>query len=164
MRRAKLFPHPLASAFLLIIWLILNSTVAVGHIILGSFLGWAIPWLTNALWDRTVDLNKPSRGFRLLAVVLYDIVVANLNVARLILGPVSALRPAFVRIPLSVQEPYAIWSLASIITLTPGTVSAVVSDDRRHLLVHVLDLDDANALIAQIKERYETPLKEIFEC
>jgi multicomponent K+:H+ antiporter subunit E len=48
--------------------------------------------------------------------------------------------------------------------LTPGTVSAKLSEDRRTLLVHTLDVDDEAALVAEIKQRYETPLKEIFEC
>ena len=47
-------------------------------------------------------------------------------------------------------------------TLTPGTVSSALSDDRRHLLVHVLNLDDADEVIRQIKTRYEAPLMEIF--
>lgn len=163
MTRGKWLPHPLASAALLIVWLILNSTVAFGHVLLGALLGWGVPLITNRLWARQLSMRRPMVALRLLATVLVDIVVANLIVARLIFGPVSALRPAFVSIPLRVQEPYAIWTLASIITLTPGTVSSVLSEDRRSLLVHVLDLEDETALIAEIKERYEAPLKEIFE-
>lgn len=163
MRRA-LFPHPLASVVLAIVWLILNSSAAPGHVLLAVLLGWSLPWITRALWPARVPLRRPALTARLVAIVLYDIVVANLNVARLILGPRSALRPAFVRIPLDLQAPFGIWTLASIITLTPGTVSAVLDEDRRWLLVHVLDLDDADALVSQIKARYEAPLREIFEC
>lgn len=164
MSRGRLVPHPLASAVVASVWLILNSSVAAGHVLLAVFLGWSIPLLTRALWAGRVPLRRPLLAVRLLAVVLYDIVVANLHVARLILGPQSALRPAFVRIPLHIQSPFGIWTLASIITLTPGTVSSLLSEDRRWLLVHVLDLDDAGALASQIKARYEAPLKEIFEC
>lgn len=160
---SKWFPHPVTSLALLIMWLILNSTLAIAHVLLGLVLGWSIPWATRAIWNRQMSLRRPAAALRLTGTVLYDIVVANLIVAKLILGPVSALRPAFVRVPLDIQEPYAIWTLASIITLTPGTVSSVLSEDRRSLLVHVLDLDDEDALVAQIKQRYERPLKEIFE-
>ena len=54
--------------------------------------------------------------------------------------------------------------LAGIVTMTPGTVSADLSDDRRTLLVHGLAIDDEAALIRSIKTRYEAPLKEIFAC
>ncbi|WP_151635050.1 Na+/H+ antiporter subunit E [Noviherbaspirillum aerium] len=164
MTGARWFPHPLVSLSLLAIWLILNSSIAPGQVLLGALLAWAIPWSARAVWSRHVVVRHPATVLRLLATVLYDIVVANLNVARLVLGPVSKLRPAFIRFPLELDEPYAIWTLASIITLTPGTVSSDISEDRRTLLVHVLDTDDADALIAEIKHRYETPLKEIFEC
>jgi len=96
-------------------------------------------------------------------VVLWDIVLSNIEVARRILGPEDAIKPAFVWVPLDLTDPHAIVSLAGIITMTPGTLSAELSPDRLHLLVHAFNVDDEAALIAQIKARYEAPLKEIFE-
>ncbi|MNN12634.1 Na(+)/H(+) antiporter subunit E [compost metagenome] len=95
--------------------------------------------------------------------MLYDIVVANLQVARLVVGPTQTLRPAFVEIPLELTDDLPITILASVITLTPGTVSADLSADRRTLLVHGLDVPDPAGLVADIKARYEAPLKEIFQ-
>ena len=163
MTNRKWFPQPKMSLTLLILWLVLNSTLAPAHLLLGALIGWVIPLGTNRLWARDVDLHRLGVATRLLGIVLYDILIANLAVARLILGPVSKLRPAFIQVPLDLKEPYAIWTLASIITLTPGTVSSVLSEDRRTLLVHALDVDNVDEVIAQIKERYETPLREIFE-
>jgi multicomponent K+:H+ antiporter subunit E len=97
-------------------------------------------------------------------VLLWDIVVANLVVARLILGPTRNLRPAFIRLPLDLCSEFAIVVLANTISLTPGTVSADLSLDRRTLLIHALDVEDEAKTIAHIKYRYERPLKEIFEC
>jgi multicomponent K+:H+ antiporter subunit E len=162
--RRRWLPHPLVSVALWIVWLMLNGSVAPAHLLLGAFLGWIIPWLIRELWPRPLRLRHGWLALRLACVVLYDIVRANLSVARLILGPVATLRPAFIHVPLQLEEPFAISALASIITLTPGTVSARLSEDRRVLLVHVLDLDDEQAMIADIKTRYEVPLKEIFEC
>jgi multicomponent K+:H+ antiporter subunit E len=158
------FPHPGLSALLLLVWLALNSSLQPAQLLLGALLAWLMPLLSGALPGRRVPLYRPLLALRLLVVVLADIVVANLRVARLVLGPVSALRPAFVRVPLDLREPYAVYTLASIVTLTPGTVSSRISEDRRYLLVHALDMDDEQALVAQIKARYELPLKEIFKC
>ena len=66
------------------------------------------------------------------------------------------------RVPLELTHPTAITLLATIITTTPGTVSCVVDEERREILVHALDCDDPAALAAQIKQRYEAPLREIF--
>lgn len=164
MKRLRWLPHPTASLVLWVVWLMFNNTIAPAHVVLGGILGIAIPWVTRIFWPEQLRLRHPLIALRLTVVVLYDIVIANLNVARLILGPVSALRPAFVQLPLQLESPYAISTLASIITLTPGTVSAKLSEDRRFLLVHTLDVDDQAALVAEIKQRYEGPLKEIFEC
>jgi multicomponent K+:H+ antiporter subunit E len=57
---------------------------------------------------------------------------------------------------------HGITALASLITVTPGTISAELSEDRRHILIHVLNLRDPQAIIDEIKERYERPLREIF--
>jgi multicomponent K+:H+ antiporter subunit E len=65
-------------------------------------------------------------------------------------------------VPLDIANIHGIAALTSMITLTPGTVSAALSDDRKYLLVHVLHLDDAETVIRQIKTRYEAPLMEIF--
>lgn len=155
-------PHPALSLTLLLLWLLLNNTLAAGHIVLGSVLALLIPWLTRAYWPETVRTHHPVTLLRFVLLVIWDILVANVNVARLILGPPSRLKPGFIRIPLELQSPIAISLLANTISLTPGTVSCDLAADHRSLLVHALHLEDASGEIANIKNRYETPLKEIF--
>lgn len=161
---ARCWPHPLLSLFLLATWLLLVNDLGFGHWLLGGFLGWAIPQLTQAFWIRTPRIRRPLKLVGFLLMVVGDIVVANLQVARLILSPIRSLRPAFVEVPMELDDELALTILASVITLTPGTVSADLSDDRRTLLVHGLDVDDEAELIASLKSRYEAPLKEIFAC
>lgn len=160
---SRLFPHPLLSAALLVVWLLLNNTVAAGHILLGALLAVAVPLAIEPFWRRERILRRPQVLLRLVPIVLWDIVVANVTVARLVLGPLRRLEPRFIEVPLEVTHPFAISALASIVTMTPGTVSAVVSEDRRRLLVHGLHVPDEAAVIASIKVRYEAPLKELFE-
>ena len=91
-----------------------------------------------------------------------DIVLANLELARRVLGPESRLMPRFVWVPLDTDSPWIVTTLAAIVTLTPGTLSADLSPDRRHPLVHAFNTADEDALIGEIKTRYEKPLLEIF--
>lgn len=158
----RLLPSPLLSAALLLVWLLLNDTLAPGQLLLGALLALALPPLTDRLRPERARLRRPLRAARLLVVVLVDIVLANIEVARRILGPESVLRPRFVWLPLDIRDPYGIAALAGIITLTPGTVSSDLSADRRYLLVHAFNCDDPAALVASIKQRYERPLMEIF--
>lgn len=158
----RLLPSPLLSAALLAVWLLLNNTLAPGQALLGALLALALPLLTDRLRCERARMRRPLQAARLLMVVLVDIVLANIEVARRILGPESALRPRFVWLPLDIRDPHGIAVLAGIITLTPGTVSSDLTADRRYLLVHAFNCDDPAALVASIKQRYEYPLMEIF--
>lgn len=159
----KLLPHPLLSLALALIWLLLNNSVAPGQLVLGLLLGWLIPLFTRAFWPDRVRIRRPVVLLRLVGVLLYDIVLANLAVARRILGDPDRLAPAFIEVPLDLEGDLAISLLANTICLTPGTVSARLAADRRSLLVHALDAPEPAATRAQIKARYEAPIKEIFE-
>lgn len=162
--RSKLLPTPLLSVLLLVVWLLLQNSAAPGQILLGTVLAIAIPAMTNRYWNRQPDIHRPWLMVRYALRVLGDIVTANLNVAKIILSPNNALRPGFVEVPLDIRGDFPITVLASTVSLTPGTVSADVSEDRKRLLVHALHVEDEAALIAEIKQRYEAPLREIFQC
>ncbi|MBF0256070.1 MAG: Na+/H+ antiporter subunit E [Gammaproteobacteria bacterium] len=158
-------PHPLFTLMLALVWLLLQNSLAFGQILLGLLLGWAIPRFTIAFWPDRVEVHRPWLLLRFVLVFLYDVLVANLTVARLILWQEpEQMHPVFVTVPLDLREELAISLLANVICLTPGTVSAHLSEDRRSLLVHALDSKDPEAVIASIKQRYEAPLKEIFAC
>ena len=145
-----------------VVWLLLIGRIDVGTALMAALLAIVLPVFTQRLRPERARMRRPLVAGRLVALVLRDIVVSNLIVAKLILGPQGRLRPAFIWIPLDIRNPYGIAALAGIITMTPGTVSVDLSDDRRHLLVHFLDVDDEASAAAQIKQRYEAPLKEVF--
>ncbi len=157
-------PHPLLSLLLMLLWLLLNNSAAPGHLILGALLGLLIPLFTRRFWPERLAVAKPALIVRFAACVLWDIIVANFVVARIVLGPLTNVRPVFVRVPLDVQQEFAVTALASVISLTPGTVTADVDRHCRYLLVHALSEDDPEALVRLIKTRYEAPIKEIFAC
>jgi multicomponent K+:H+ antiporter subunit E len=159
-----LFPHPLLSVLLLLLWLLLNNGAPPGHLVLGTLLGVLIPLFTQRFWPEPARVHRPGLALRLTGRVLGDIVVANFAVARLVLGPRKSIQPRFVQVPLDVRGDVAVTVLASVISLTPGTVSASLDAKRRFLLVHALSEDDPPQLIRQIKTRYEAPIKEIFSC
>ena len=158
-----LVPHPLLSVTLLLVWVALANEVSAGSIALGLVLGLVVPVATGPFWPDRPRVVRPLKIVEYTLVVLYDIVVANLQVARLILMvPNDRLRSRYVTIPLELTSPEAITVLAGTITMTPGTLSAELAADGRALLVHGLDVPDPEALVAEIKSRYEARLLEIF--
>jgi multicomponent K+:H+ antiporter subunit E len=144
-------------------WLLLQRSLAPAQLLWAIVLALALPRLAHGFIGDSVRVRSPGTMLRLTGVVLWDIVVSNLTVARLTLDPWAEPQPAWVEFPLQAAHPTAVTLLATIITITPGTVSCVVDEARRAILIHALDCADADALVAQIRQRYERPLCRIFE-
>lgn len=163
MNLRRFVPSPALSIAVLVLWLLLMADVGLGQLLLGGALAIVLPLLAASLEPQRARLGRRRAMLVLARRVLWDIVLSNIEVARRILGSERALSPTFVWLPLQLTDIHGITALASIITLTPGTVSAELSDDRRHLLIHCFNLRDADEVLATIHARYERPLMEIFE-
>ncbi len=159
-----LFPHPLLTLILTIVWTMLQNDVSAGMVVFGIILGIIIPRVTAVWWPDRPQGFRAGKMLSYSLIVVWDIILANIHVAWIILTKSNAqMKPAWVEVPLDLREPEAITILAGTITLTPGTVSADLSNEGRSLLVHALDAPDPDAVRDEIKERYERRLKEIFQ-
>ncbi len=159
---ARLLPHPGLTVLLVIMWMVMVGEVSFGALFLGLVVGVAVPIVTAPWWpDRPKLRFLPAAAY--CGIVLGDIIVANFQVAAIILfKPTRDLKPAWLTIPLDLTTPEAITVFAGTISLTPGTVSADVSACGKYLLVHALHAPDPAAEIAKVKARYEARLKRIF--
>jgi multicomponent K+:H+ antiporter subunit E len=159
----RLFPHPGLTGMLVVVWMLLLNNFTLGGLFLAIVFAILVPLFTAPFWPDRPRLRFGWPMIDYLAVVVFDIFVANFQVARLILFRRSRdLRSAWLVIPLDLRSPEAITVLAGTISLTPGTVSADVAADGRSLLVHTLDTGDPAAEVARIKRRYEARLMRIF--
>lgn len=160
--------HPKHWAFdfclMFLVWLLLTNSLSPGNLVLAAVVAITIPLTVRKLVMRRSIVHKPWKLISYLGVMLWDIVVSNLIVAKQVLGSPHKLQPGFIAIPLDLSEPMPITLLASTISLTPGTVSTEVSKDLTVLYVHALHIDDEQGMIQTIKQRYEKPLKDIFQC
>lgn len=147
---------------IILFWTLMVSQISLAQLLLAIVLGLVIPLFAARLDREFATIGSLRLVPRMLRVLAWDVLVSNIEVARRVLGPERALSPGFIWLPLEIQNVHGIAALTSFITLTPGTVAAVLSEDRKYLLIHVFNLKDADALIATIKRRYETPLREIF--
>ena len=158
----RLFPSLPLSVTVLAFWLMMTDSFNAGQFVLGTVLGLVIP-LFAARIDREFARIGSLRVLpKLIMVTLWDILMSNLRVAGQVLGDEDRLESGFIWLPLDIGNIHGIAALTSMITLTPGTVSVALSDDRRHLLIHVLHIEDEAGLIQEIKTRYEKPLMELF--
>ncbi|AWH19151.1 Na+/H+ antiporter subunit E [Stenotrophomonas sp. ZAC14D2_NAIMI4_7] len=158
----RIIPSPALSIMVVAFWVLMSDSFTLGQIVLGLVLGVVVPLFAARLDREFARIGTLRPVPKLLFVTLWDILVSNIRVAIQVLGPEKNIHPGFIWLPLDIANIHGIAALTSMITLTPGTVSAALSDDRRFLLVHVLHLDDPQELIDTIKRRYEAPLMEIF--
>ena len=156
---------PALVAGLVVMWLLLNQSVAPGPVALGGVLAVALAWWSATLRPLQATLNRVHLAAGLAGVVLADILRSNLNVARIVLGLVGgrAIRSGFIDIPLDLRDPHGLAVLAAIVTCTPGTVWVDLARETNVLTLHVLDLRDDADWIRVVKGRYEPFLRGIFE-
>lgn len=157
-------PFPILFACLLATWLLLNQTLAAGHVLLGAILALIGGWTLRMLQPPKARIRRPATIVGLFFLVFADVVRSNIAVLQIILGPRHrSVTSGFVRIPLELRDPYGLVVLACIITATPGTLWVDFDSADGTLTIHVLDLIDENTWIRTIKDRYERRLLEIFE-
>lgn len=150
------------AALLALVWGFLTGWFAPLNLLFGLLLGRAV-----LSFVRLAPLGEgevfslarlPARLARFVLFVpffLYELVLANLRVAYDVLTPRHRSRPGILEVPLDARSDEEIAMLANLITLTPGTLSLDVSEDRRSLFVHSMFIDDAEAEIRAIKEGFE---------
>jgi multicomponent K+:H+ antiporter subunit E len=160
----RLFPHPYLTLTLILLWFLLVNEVKLGSLVMACVIATIIPLLTSRWWPDRPRIRRPFGLAAYGVLVLWDVIVANFQVARIILFmPRDKIRSAWIAIPLDLTSPEAISLLAGTITMTPGTLTADFSADGRALLVHALHAPDPEAVRDDIKTRYEARLKRIME-
>lgn len=160
----RLFPSPLMSVALVVLWLVLNNSLSLGQWLMALLLGFLVPWLTQSLRPTPVHFRHLWLAFKLFMRVGGDVIVWNWRVLRGTLSSQKNLPEGqFITVPLDLRDPTGLAALAAIMCVIPGTIWSELALDRSALLVHIFDLEDEQAEIQLIKTRYERPLMEIFE-
>jgi len=158
-------PHPIVSTALTALWLLLNQAIDPANILFGVVLGIVVPLATQRLQPLGYPrLRAPVTFLRLLAFASVEVVRSCFNVCRIILfRDYKTVRAEFMRVPLTLRDPYGLAMLSCLINMTPGTVWVEIMPDTHELSLHVFDLHDQQWWIDTITQRYERPLIEIFE-
>ena len=119
-------------------------------------------WLSTWFYRRSYFYKLPQ-AIELLLFFLKELFIANLKIAYDIVTPHYHMRPTVIALPLKVRSKVEITVLASIISLTPGTLSIDVSEDRRVLYIHALYVkhNDIEKLKHHIKYGFERRILQL---
>lgn len=152
--------YSLIILFFTSLWVILTSDFSYQNFILGILLSSLITLYTGSLFTQKIYYNKLHKILFLLLFFIWELILANLRVAFEIMKPRMTFTPGIVEIPLDVKNDIHITLLANMITLTPGTLTLYISDDKKSLFVHTMYLDDRNKFISEIKNGFEKKILE----
>ena len=161
----RMIPFPFVSLALCALWLMLNQALDPANLLFGAVLGIAVPLLARRLQPFGYPrLRAPIAFARLIAMATWEIVRSCYNVSHIILfSSYQEIRSEFIRVPLTLRDPYGLAMLSCLINMTPGTVWVELLPERHELALHVFDLHDAQWWVDTIQTRYEQPLIAIFE-
>lgn len=143
-------------------WALVSGSFTIPNLLFGLVLGAAALWMVRD--ERVMEgvRIRPLRVILLAGVFVVELLKSGWRVAMMVLRPTIALNPAIIAYPLTVRRDFEITLLANLITLTPGTLSVDVSEDRRTLFVHCVDAVDADAVVADIRGSFEQRIEEAF--
>lgn len=155
--------HFLTNLLLALAWVALTGLYGAGNFFLGLLLGFVALRITlrGSGGDAYSGKLKAIAGFGLFFIK--ELIQANLRVAYDVLPPRHHMRPGIVAIPLDLKTDLEITVLTTLITLTPGTLSLHVTDDRRTLYIHAMYIDDIDKLKNSIKEGFERRVREVLQ-
>lgn len=137
------------------VWAALTGSFSLVTLLTGFALGFAALWIIQPLTGASTYHARVFAWIRLVVMFHYELLVSSFAVAWDVLTPRHRARPAIVDIPLAVRSDAGILLLTNLISLTPGTLSLDVSEDRRTLSIHAMFADDPDALRAAIKSGME---------
>ena len=138
---------------------IVGSQFIVQELIVGAVVSLVLAIIITKYVNYNVDIKLPIRIvvfiFVYLPVFIWQLVLANLDVARRVLSPKIPLNPGIVKLDTELQGDFAKLTLANSITLTPGTLSIDVEEDS--LYVHTVDVK------GKTKEENKKEISSLFE-
>ncbi len=151
-----------ANLLLALAWVGLNGQFTLENLIVGTLLGRVVLLILakGEVLPRT-EVRLVERAISLLAYLLWQIFIANLRITRDVLSIRHRIRPGVIRVPLSVRSDGEILLLAAMINITPGSVALDVSEDRRTMYVHVMDITTAENARWEIKDGFERRILEL---
>lgn len=155
----------LLNVLLAIAWAALWNSFSLTMLSAGFLIGYCALWFGRGLTAHDSDaryFRALPQSFVLAAYFVKELVLSCIKVARDAISPHPRLHPAIVRMPLSVQSDLEIFLVANLISLTPGTLTLDVAEDRSFLVIHSIYAADPDALVAELKEGMEHRVREVF--
>ncbi|GAA0772687.1 Na+/H+ antiporter subunit E [Roseibium denhamense] len=152
----------LINILLALAWAAVTGNFSEINLGFGLVLGFFALYLIREQVGTTAYFRRIRQALGLALLFIYELILSAWRVAVIVIQPKIELEPGIIAYPLTVDRDFEITMLANLITLTPGTLSVDVSDDRKTLYIHCIDVPDPQATIDDIKNGFERKILEVF--
>lgn len=146
---------------LAVLWAAVMGSIDAANLVTGFVFAYLVLWLVRPALGETSYFRKAPQAVGFALFFIKELVISNVRVAVDVVSPRSRRRPAIVAVPLEEMTDEEITMLANVVTLTPGTLSLDVSEDRRTLYVHGMFVDDPDEFRREIKDGFERRIREL---
>ncbi len=143
-------------------WGAVTGSFSAINLLFGFLLGGFALFLIREQVGTSRYFSRGGKVINLAAIFVYELVLSAVRVARIVISPRIDLEPGIIAYPLTVDRDFEITMLANLITLTPGTLSVDVSEDRKTLFVHCIDVPSPEETITVIRDSFERRILEAF--
>lgn len=151
----------LLNVLLALAWVAMTGEFTPANFLVGFVLSYLMLWVAQRSIGPSTYFARVRRTLAFAFFVWWKLTEANLRVAWQVLSPQQSLRPAVIAVPLAGETDLEIVFLANLLTLTPGSLTLDISDDRRVLYVHIMQVEDVEQTRQEIKEGFERRVLEL---
>lgn len=151
----------LLNVFIAVVWMFMSSSLTATTFIIGFLIGLGLLFVTRRFFTSRLYIWRLWAAFKLVLLFFKELTLSNISVLMLIIRPKLNIRPSIFALPTELEHDWEITLLASLITLTPGTLVLHVSSDQRTLYIHAIDVEDVDEAIDSIKNSFEKAILEV---
>jgi multicomponent Na+:H+ antiporter subunit E len=151
----------LIKLLLAFIWLFLQQEYSIDTFIIGFILGLFIVYPMRHFFGGRFYMVRACAGFKLLVIFIRELILSNYYVVKLVLSPKLNIKPGIFTLHTELTRDWEVTLLANLISLTPGTLTLKISEDRHTMFIHALDIQDMEESVASIKNSFEKAIMEV---
>ncbi|WP_453994168.1 Na+/H+ antiporter subunit E [Bacillus nitroreducens] len=147
--------------FIAFAWMFIANSYDFGSFFGGFLIGLLLIFVLRRSFSHRFYLHNVWAVIKLIFIFFRELILSNYAIMKVVVKPKLDIKPGIFALPIELEKDWEILTLSNLITLTPGTLVMDISDDKKLLYIHSMDLQDVDAAISSIKNTFEKAIMEV---
>ncbi|WP_077619215.1 Na+/H+ antiporter subunit E [Bacillus sinesaloumensis] len=147
--------------FIAFSWMFISNSYEFGSFFGGYLIGLLLILVLRRSFSHRFYLLNVWAVIKLILIFFRELILSNYAIMKVVVKPNLDIKPGIFALPTELEKDWEIMVLSNLITLTPGTLVVDISDDRKLLYIHAMDLQDIDEAIESIKNTFEKAILEV---